>query len=244
MYQKIDDSMPADYRHMAIRLLKRQFLAESATAELFGSSIRLGPTWRDRTQQAEFTEEEADHVRICAELLESLGADVDEILAQRGNAGEFFGVPATGFRSWVEVVAFNLIGDRAGTAQIQAYHKNSLGPWGEQVAKILRDEARHQRYGADQSILVCKNPEHRREMQTIIDAILPATVKRAFGRRLGEENRYCLEVGLKSMSTDEVQMRYFDSLAPIMKEAGLTFPSFEKQGVELAPEVKRKFDLN
>ncbi|MGD9944838.1 MAG: Phenylacetic acid catabolic protein [Burkholderiaceae bacterium] len=238
------NELTPDYRDMAVRLLKRQLLAESATAELFGDAIRLGPTWRDRVRQAEFTEEEADHVRICAEVLEALGADVDEILAQRGNAGEFFGAKKTGFDSWIDVIAFNLIGDRAGTAQIRAYHRNSLDAWGGQIDKILRDESRHQSYGADQSIELCQDPELRRQMQATVDRILPPTVKRAFGRLDGEENEYCLRVGLKNMTTEEVQMRYFDSLAPIMERAGLRFPDFTAQGVVLAPSVKQKFGLN
>ena len=240
----IDQDLTPAYRDMAIRLLKRQLLAESATAELFGGAIRLGPTWKDRVRQAQFTEEEADHVRICAEVLEALGADVNKILEERGNAGLFFGTRPTGFDSWTEVVAFNLIGDRAGTAQIRAYHRNSLAAWGGQIDKILRDEAQHQSYGAEQTVLICKDPAVRAEMQQIINDILPPTVKRAFGRLDGEENQYCIKEGLKNMTTDEVQFRYFESLAPIMAQSGLTFPSFEAQGVELTPEVKKRFGLH
>src|SRR5574340_775814 len=109
--RKVPQYLDPAYKDMAIRLLTRQILAESATSELFGLAIRLGPTWRDQIQQAQFTHEEADHVRICAEVLEALGADVDEILKRRGNAADFFGVAPSGFQSWVEVAAFNLIGD-------------------------------------------------------------------------------------------------------------------------------------
>ncbi|MDH3689051.1 MAG: phenylacetate-CoA oxygenase subunit PaaI [Gammaproteobacteria bacterium] len=239
----IPQDMAPEYKQMAIRLLTRQVFAESATCELFGHAIALGPTWKDRVQQARFTQEESDHVRICADLLEALGEDVDELLERRGNAGEFFGVGKEGLKSWVEVVAFNLIGDRAGTCQIQAYKNNSLPAWGNQMKKILADEAQHQQYGADQTIEVCRDAKKRGEMQELINELLPVTVKRAFGRLRDGDNRYCVEVGLKRYDTDEVHYRFFKSLVPIMQQARLTFPSFRAAGVEIAPRTAGAFDL-
>ncbi len=50
-----------EYRDMLLRLMTRQFYAETATAEVFGRSIGCAPTLREKFMAAEFAEEEAEH---------------------------------------------------------------------------------------------------------------------------------------------------------------------------------------
>lgn len=242
----IPDNMTAEYRDMAVRLMTRQLFAESATCELFGRAIGLAPTWRDEVQQARFAKEEAEHVSYVAQVLEALDVDVDSLLARRGAATAFFGLGEGGLDSWTAVIAFNLYGDRAGSHQIRAYVDNSLPAWGTKMRQVLADEAHHQGYGDREAVRVCRDPETRAEMQAIIGASMPITVKRAFGRLESEENRYCLEVGLKvkGLDTAQVQHNYFKSLEPVMGKAGLRWPAFAANGVELAPSVARDFGLH
>lgn len=244
------DGIPADmtpeYRDMAVRLMIRQLFAESATCELFGRAIGLAPTWRDEVQQARFAKEEAEHVAYIADVLEALDVDVDALLERRGAATSFFGLGAGGLDSWTAVIAFNLYGDRAGSHQIRAYLDNSLPAWGAKMRLVLADEAHHQGYGDREAVRVCQDSGTRAEMQAIIDASMPITVKRAFGRLESDENRYCLEVGLKvkGLDTAQVQYNYFKSLQPVMEKAGLRWPAFAAHGVELAPRVAAAFGLN
>lgn len=242
----IPQDMTPEFRDMAIRLMTRQLYAESATCELFGRAIELAPTWRDAVQQARFAKEEAEHVEYVAEVLEALGADVNALLKTRGPATTFFGLEEDGLKSWTGVIAFNLFGDRAGSHQIRAYLDNALPAWGESQRQVLTDEAQHQGYGDREAVRVCKDPEQRAAMQSIIDASMPVTVKRAFGRLESDENSYCLEVGLKvkGLDTAQVQYNYFKSVKPVMDEAGLRFPDFTANGVELADPVREAFALH
>ena len=50
-----------EYKDMLLRLMTRQFYAETATAEVFGRSIGCAPTLREKLMAAEFAAEEADH---------------------------------------------------------------------------------------------------------------------------------------------------------------------------------------
>lgn len=242
----IPKDMTPEFRDMAMRLMTRQLYAESATCELFGRAIELAPTWQDAVQQARFAKEEAEHVEYVAEVLEELGADVDALLAKRGPAATFFGLDEDGLRSWTGVIAFNLFGDRAGSHQIRAYLDNSLPAWGQKQRQVLTDEAQHQGYGDREAVRVCQDPDTRAEMQALIDASMPITVKRAFGRLESDENKYCLEVGLKvkGLDTAQVQYNYFKSVQPVMDEAGLRFPDFAANGVDLAAPVQEAFSLH
>ena len=242
----IPQGMTPEYRDMAVRLMTRQVFAESATCELFGRAIGLAPSWRDAVRQARFAKEEAEHVEYVADVLDALGTDVDGLLERRGGAAAFFGLDAGGLKSWTAVIAFNLYGDRAGSHQIRAYLDNSFPAWGKAMRQVLADEAHHQSYGDREAVRVCQDAGARAEIQAIIDASMPITVKRAFGRLESDENSYCLEVGLKvkGLDTAQVQYNYFESLRPVMAEAGLRFPAFAANGVELAPRVRQDFRLD
>lgn len=146
--------------------------------------------------------------------------------------------------SWIEVTAFNMIGDRAGSRQITAYENNSLKAWSEKLTKLLSEEAGHQAYGDEMAVKLCnESEENRQRMQGFVDIFLPRDVKVSFGRLEARANDYCMEVGLKTKDAAQLQWEYFDSLMPVFKRAGLRFPKFAEAGCELAPKVKQDFGL-
>jgi len=71
--------------------------------------------------------------------------------------------------------------------------------------------------------------------------MLPVTIKRAFGRPTGPDNDYCVNVGLKRHTTEQVVNRYLTEMLGYMRECKLKFPplsAFEKIGAELMPSTK------
>jgi 1,2-phenylacetyl-CoA epoxidase catalytic subunit len=242
--QDISANMTPEYKAMAIRLLTRQLWTEHATMDIFGRAICLAPSWKDEVRTARFAKEEGTHTKICADVLEALGVDVDESLRKRGPSDAFFSIKQGGMDSWIEVTAFNMIGDRAGSRQITAYENNSLKAWSDKLTKLLAEEAGHQAYGDEMAVKLCNESEEgRRRMQGFVDIFLPRDVKVSFGRLDAHANDYCMEVGLKTKDAAQLQWEYFDSLIPVFKRAGLRFPKFEEAGCELAPRVKKDFGL-
>jgi len=242
--QGIPENMTPEYKQMAIRLLTRQLWTEHATMDIFARAIRLAPSWQDEVRTAQFTKEEGTHTRICAAVLEELGVDVDQSLKDRGDADAFFGIEEGGMKSWIQVTAFNMIGDRAGSRQITAYENNSLPAWGEKLTKLLAEEAGHQAYGDRMCVQLCNESEQNRaQMQHFVNKFLPVDVKVSFGRLDARANEYCLEVGLKRKDAPTLQWEYFESLFPVFDAAKLKFPEFEAQGCQLAPKVKKDFGL-
>lgn len=232
-----------EYRDMLIRLITRQLYAETATAEVFGKSIALAPTWPEKYRQAEFAYEEAQHSQALINLLRELDVDPDLVLAGRPPATAFWSVGDGGdLRDWLEVVVFNFIVDRAGSHQIMQYRQSSYEPWATKMGQVLEDEEEHYGSGIESLAALSADQATRDRAQGIIDRLLPVSVKRAFGRPDASDNEYCLKVGLKRDSTYQIQAAYLREMRDHLARCSLRFPplaAFEAAGVSLGEEPRQ-----
>ena len=227
-----------EYREMLIRLMTRQFFAETATAEVFGRSIGCAPTLRERLLAAEFAEEEAEHSGRLCKLFLDLGVDPEQIFAARPPAAQFW---ALDLDNWIHVAVFNFTVDRAGSHQIMEYRESSYQPWAEAMGKVLADEDGHYGNGVENLREFSRNRKQFEEFQRAYLTMLPVTLKRAFGRPTGPDNDYCVTVGLKRHTTEQVVNRYLDEMLGYMRECGLKFPplaDFERIGCGLMPSTQ------
>ena len=227
-----------EYRDMLLRLMTRQFYAETATAEVFGRSIGCAPTLREKVLAAEFAREEADHSeRLCA-LFRDLGVDPEGVHRARPPAAQFWSLDLD---SWVHIAVFNFTVDRAGSHQIMEYRDSSYRPWAEEMKSVLEDEEGHYGNGVENLREFARDKKVFAEFQRTYFGMLPVTVKRAFGRPSGEDNDYCVKVGLKRHTTEQVLNRYLTEMLGYMRECGLKFPplaAFDKIGAELMPGTR------
>jgi 1,2-phenylacetyl-CoA epoxidase catalytic subunit len=226
------------YRDMLVRLMTRQFYAETATAEVFGRSIGCAPSLREKFLAAEFAREEADHSERLCRLFRDLGIDPEKVHAQRPSAAQFWSLDLD---NWVHIAVFNFTVDRAGSHQIMEYRDSSYLPWAEQMAAVLADEEGHYENGVDSLRQFTRDPAIFAEFQRAYTDMLPVTVKRAFGRPLGADNDYCVEVGLKRHTTEQVVNRYLEEMLFYMRPCRLRFPplsAFGKVGAELLPSTR------
>ena len=227
-----------EYRDMLLRLMTRQFYAETATAEVFGRSIGCAPTLREKLMAAEFAEEEAEHSGRMCRLFENLGIDPDQVFSTRPPAAKFWDLDLD---NWIHIAVFNFTVDRAGSHQIMEYRDSSYRPWAEQMDAVLEDEEGHYGNGVENLREFARNPKQFAEFQSVYYKMLPVTVKRAFGRPTGADNEYCVKVGLKGHTTEQVLNRYLEEMLGYMKECKLRFPpmsEFEKIGAEIMPSTR------
>lgn len=225
-----------EYRDMLIRLMTRQLYAETATAEVFGRSIGVAPTWREKRLAAEFALEETQHSQMLCDLLADLGEDPEAIIAQRPPAASFWSMELD---DWLHIAVFNFTVDRAGSQQIMEYRQSSYAPWAEKMGIVLADEEGHYENGVDNLREFAK--QRLGEFQQVFNQMLPVTLKRAFGRPHGADNDFCLRTGLKRASTEQVMNRYLQEMRSYMEPAGLKFPPialFEAEKVELMPSTR------
>jgi ring-1,2-phenylacetyl-CoA epoxidase subunit PaaA len=223
---------------MLLRLMTRQFYAETATAEVFGRSIGCAPTLREKFLAAEFAREEADHSeRLCA-LFRDLGVDPEGVHRARPPAAQFWSLDLD---NWIHIAVFNFTVDRAGSHQIMEYRDSSYRPWAEEMKSVLEDEEGHYGNGVENLREFARDKKVFAEFQRTYFGMLPVTVKRAFGRPSGEDNDYCVKVGLKRHTTEQVLNRYLTEMLGYMRECGLKFPplaAFDKIGAELMPGTR------
>ena len=218
-----------DYRDMLLRLMTRQLYAETATAEVFGRSIGVAPTWREKHLAAEFELEEAQHSQMLCNLLTDLGEDPENLIANRPPAASFWSVDLD---NWLHIAVFNFTVDRAGSQQIMEYRESSYLPWAEKMVVVLEDEEEHYENGVENLREFSSVPEQLAKFQSVYNDMLPVTLKRAFGRPDGSDNEFCLRTGLKRHSTEDVINRYLTEMRSYMDPVGLKFPPLEHFAVE------------
>ena len=226
------------YRDMLIRLMTRQFYAETATAEVFGRSIGCAPTLREKLLAASFAEEEAEHSGRLCKLFEDLGVDPEAVFRERPPAAQFWSLDLD---SWVHIAVFNFTVDRAGSHQIMEYRDSSYLPWAEAMGAVLEDEEGHYGNGVENLREFARDTAFFAEFQKVYFGMLPITVKRAFGRPTGADNDYCVKVGLKRHTTEQVVNRYLEEMLGYMREVKLKFPpltAFDAVGAELMPSTR------
>lgn len=227
-----------EYRDMLVRLMTRQFYAETATAEVFGRSIACAPTLKEKFLAAEFAREEADHsARLCT-LLEGLGVDPEAVHRARPSAAQFWSIDLD---NWIHFAVFNFTVDRAGSHQIMEYRQSSYLPWAQEMGAVLEDEEGHYGNGVEHLRAFTRDKAVFAEFQRVYHGMLPVTVKRAFGRPAGADNDYCVSTGLKRHTTEEIVNRYLTEMLGFMRECGLKFPplaAFEAAGAELLPSTR------
>ena len=210
-----------EYRDMLVRLLTRQFYAETATAEVFGRSIACAPSLREKFLAAEFAHEEADHAARLCRLLRELGCDPEELHRARPPASQFWSLDLD---NWLSVAVFNFTVDRAGSHQIMEYRDSSYLPWAVEMGAVLADEEGHYGNGVENLREFARDKAVFGEFQRVYADMLPVTVKRAFGRPAGADNDYCVAVGLKRHTTEQVVNNYLSEMLGYMRECGLKFP--------------------
>jgi 1,2-phenylacetyl-CoA epoxidase catalytic subunit len=226
------------YRDMLLRLMTRQFYAETATAEVFGRSIGCAPTLREKLLAAEFAHEEADHSQRLCRLFAELGVDPETVHRARPPAAQFWSLDLD---NWVHIAVFNFTVDRAGSHQIMEYRDSSYLPWADEMVSVLSDEEGHYGNGVENLRAFARDTAFFAEFQKVYFGMLPVTVKRAFGRPTGADNDYCVAVGLKRHTTEQVVNRYLTEMLGYMRECGLKFPppaAFDKIGADLMPSTR------
>jgi 1,2-phenylacetyl-CoA epoxidase catalytic subunit len=232
------------YRDMLLRLMTRQFYAETATAEVFGRSIGCAPTLREKLLAAEFAKEEADHSQRLSRLLRDLEADPEQVHKARPPAAQFWSLDLD---NWIHIAVFNFTVDRAGSHQIMEYRDSSYLPWAREMDAVLADEEGHYGNGVENLREFARDKDLFAEFQRLYVRMLPVTVKRAFGRPNGADNDYCVAVGLKRHTTEQVVNRYLTEMLGYMRECGLKFPplsAFDKIEAELTPSTRQIILLN
>lgn len=230
-------SLDGEWKLIVAQLLETQGCGELATAQVFGASLRFAPSLDDKVLLADQAREKLEHFEALAALYEDMGAG-DLLSAVEPRAADV-PVPA----SWLEVVVFQFLFDRAGKFQIQECRSSSCAPYAEVVRRILADEEFHG--AAGEAILrdLCQadhpDPALRPLAQTHLERWLRASLL-SFGGSDSPNDRRAVELGLKARPAADVLREYLRDLQPALEACALRFPSRERLGLDLPDDVPIK----
>lgn len=128
--------------------------------------VNGAPTLEAAVSAAAMTQDELGHARSLYSMLwefpgapEELGSETD---LQRGDY-YFPAALAAPWSSWTDVVATNVLFDRALNMIFEAVRRSQFGPLSQRAAKILQEERFHRIYGDSWFARLSKNNGQRRE---------------------------------------------------------------------------------
>lgn len=122
---------------------------------------------------AAMTQDELGHARSLFSMLREFpGAPVELGTETDLQRKEFFAPAALSapWKSWLDVVAFNVLFDRALNLVFAAARGSSFGPLSQRAAKILQEEGFHRVYGDGWFARLARSQDnHRRRLQIALE---------------------------------------------------------------------------
>lgn len=122
---------------------------------------------------AAMTQDELGHARSLFSMLREFpGAPVELGTETDLQRKEFFAPAALNapWKSWLDVVAINVLFDRALNLVFAAARGSSFGPLSQRAAKILQEEGFHRIYGDGWFARLASSPDnHRRRLQIALE---------------------------------------------------------------------------
>ena len=114
-YKQGDPNMPQDFRDMLVKLLLDEHLENNGNTEyrkilanIAFAGLRFAPHSRAMEIEAEIVRQEVQHGKICADILEGLGADPNQTKPIKQYA---FHIP---LEDWIDLAWFHALIDRVG----------------------------------------------------------------------------------------------------------------------------------
>jgi 1,2-phenylacetyl-CoA epoxidase catalytic subunit len=213
------------------QMMESQAYRELAAAQLFGYGLQFVPrikwlkflTWHVR--------EETEHYERVARMYETFtGESVEPIVHARLSHK-----PIAFAKSWLELAMAQFLYDRGGYWQLLEYADCAFLPYREAIARIVREEAGHQRFGERIAVELCRSGEFDADKQAHFDRWFRQGML-SFGRPGTEGDRYAVAVGLKKRDTGAVMQDFVDDIKPAVKACGLAFPDPKAVGL-VVPEA-------
>jgi len=133
----------------------------------------------------------------------------------------------TPWSRWLDVIAVNVLLDRALSITIEATRKSSFMPLRQRAGKILQEEHFHRIYG-DSWVgrLVTHSDEKRAGFQEAVNSIWPVALA-WFGPSDETEMNLLCETGILTANASQLRSTWMDQVTSLLDKHGLATPSSE-----------------
>ncbi len=222
------DDLPEEYRKAATRMLQFHANSEIMGAYLERPFIRKAPSLERKMAFSAKVQDEIGHGQLLYRAAESLGVKtreemLDELAEGKGKFLNCFHYP---MESWVETPMIAFFVDGAAMRRQATLKRSSWEPYAHAMDKICFEEGFHVKHG--ESILAELMSGSRKEQrltQAAFEEWWPRILQ-FFGPTDDKSTHhdFAAEVGLKTMTNDELRQAFLNSYMPKAEKYGLEIP--------------------
>jgi len=222
------DDLPEEYRKAATRMLQFHANSEIMGAYLERPFIRKAPSIERKMAFSAKVQDEIGHGQLLYRAAESLGIKtreemLDELAEGKGKFLNCFHYP---MESWVETPMIAFFVDGAAMRRQATLKQSSWEPYAHAMDKICFEEGFHVKHG--ESILAELMSGSRKEQRMTQEAFEEwwPRILQFFGPTDDESTHhdFAADVGLKTMTNDELRQAFLNSYMPKAKKYGLEIP--------------------
>ncbi|WP_137287458.1 1,2-phenylacetyl-CoA epoxidase subunit PaaA [Halorussus salinisoli] len=222
------DDLPEKYRKAATRMIQFHANSEIMGAYLERPFIREAPSLDRKLAFSAKVQDEIGHGQLLYRAAESLGIKTrDEMLDELANGeGKFLNCFHYPMESWVETPMIAFFVDGAAMRRQATLKQSSWEPYAHAMDKVCFEEGFHVKHG--EAILYELMTGSKKEQELTQEAFeewWPRIIQ-FFGPTNDKSTHhdFSADVGLKTMTNDELRNAFLNAYVPKAKKYGLEIP--------------------
>jgi ring-1,2-phenylacetyl-CoA epoxidase subunit PaaA len=226
------DDMPREYREAATRMIQFHANSEIMGAYLERPFIRQAPSLDRKLAFSAKVQDEIGHGQLLYRAAEELGIKTrEEMLEELAEGdGKFLNCFHYPMETWYETPMIGFFVDGAAMRRQATLKNTSWEPYAHAMDKICFEEGFHIKHG--ESILrelATGSRAQREELQAAFDEWWPRILQ-FFGPTNDESHHddFAQQVGLKTVSNDELRNSFLNMYVPKAEKYGLEIPEYPR----------------
>ncbi len=222
------DDLPAEYREAATRMLEFHANSEIMGAYLERPFIRTAPSLERKMAFSAKVQDEIGHGQLLYRAAESLGVKTrEEMLADlAAGEGKFLNCFHYPMDEWVETPMIAFFVDGAAMRRQATLKQSSWEPYAHAMDKVCFEEGFHVKHGESiLSELMNGSRKEQRLTQEAFEEWWPRILQ-FFGPTDDQSTHhdFAADVGLKTMTNDDLRNAFLNSYLPKARTYGLEVP--------------------
>jgi ring-1,2-phenylacetyl-CoA epoxidase subunit PaaA len=224
-----EDDMPEEYRKAATRMIQFHANSEVMGGYLEKPFIRQAPSLDRKLAFSAKVQDEVGHAQLLYRAAESLGIKTrEEMLNELATGkGKFLNCFHYPMESWAEVPMIGFFVDGAAMRRQATLKTTSWEPYAHAMDKVCFEEGFHVKHGEDiLRELMTGSKANQERVQEVFDEWWPRILQ-FFGPTddKSTHNDFSQDVGLKTMSNDELRNAFLNAYVPKARKYGLELPA-------------------
>jgi ring-1,2-phenylacetyl-CoA epoxidase subunit PaaA len=226
------DDLPLEYREAATRMLEFHANSEVMGGYLDKEFTRMAPSLDRKLACTAKCQDEIGHAQLLYRAAETLGVKTrEEMLRDLTNGdGKFLNCFHYPVDSWYEAPMIDFFVDGGAMRRQSTLKDSSWEPYAHAMDKVCFEEGFHVKHGEDiLRELMTSSKANQERTQEVFDEWWPRILQ-FFGPTNDESkhNDFAQEVGLKTVSNDELRNSFLNMYMPKAEKYGLETPEYPR----------------